>query len=124
MFTPVYISMEFLFIALYSHFMLFITRKRKNTFYQTLKISAYSQCALILNIVPIIGPLLATVMVFWQLITGLSVVHQTTRLRVFTALIFPLIVFAFLCVLLLLLLAFMGVALNNVFGDFLPFLQQ
>jgi hypothetical protein len=124
MFTPVYISIELLFVALYSHFMLFITRKSKNAFYQTLKITAYSQSALLLNIVPIIGSFLAFVMFFWQLITGISVIHQTTRLKVFTALIFPLIVFGLLCAIMLLLLAFLGIALSGVLGDFLPFLGQ
>lgn len=124
MFSPVYISIEFLSIALYSHFMLFITRKSKNAFYQTLKITAYSQSAMLLNIVPIIGSLLASVMFFWQLITGISVVHQTTRLKAFTALIFPLIAVALLFVILLLLLAFLGVAVSGIFGNLLPFLQQ
>src|SRR5512133_188365 len=123
MFTPIYISIEFILVALYSHFMLFITRKSKNTFYQTLKITAYSQSALLLNVLPFVGSLLASVMFLWQMITGISVVHQTTRIKAFTALIFPLIAFALLFVLLLLLLAFLGVALSGILGDFLPFLQ-
>jgi len=124
MFTPIYISIEFFFVALYAHFMLFIMRKNKSTFYQTLKIAAYSQCALLLNLIPVIGSLLASVLFLWQLITGISVVHHTTRIKAFTALILPLILLAVFCVLLLLLLAFLGVALSGIFGDILPFLEK
>lgn len=124
MFTPVYISIEFFLVALYCHFMLLITRKRKNAFIQTLKITAYSQSALLLNIVPVIGPLLATVLFFWQLLTGISVVHQTTRIKAFTALIFPFFVLALFFIVLLLMLAFLGVALSGIFSDFLPFLEK
>ncbi len=124
MFTPVYISIEFLIIALYTHLMLLITRKSKNAFYQTIKITAYSQSAMLLNVLPFIGPLLASILFIWQLITGISVVHNTTRIKAFTALIFPLIVLALLGLAVLLLLAFLGVALSGIFSDILPFLQK
>ncbi len=124
MFTPVYISIEFFIIAAYTHFMLLITRKNKNAFYQTIKITAYSQSALLLNAVPFFGPFLASILFIWQLLTGISVVHQTTRIKAFTALVFPLFVLALLCVIVILLLAFLGVALSGIFSDILPFLQK
>ena len=68
LFTPILIVLEILFITLYTHSMLVITRTSKNCFSSTLKIVSYAQCALLLNIIPVIGSFFSVVYMFFLLI--------------------------------------------------------
>jgi hypothetical protein len=78
--------------ALYIHLMLAITRSKSQPLSATLKVVCYTQPASLLAVIPAIGGTLAF---FWGLhitLVGIGIMHGSSKMRVFIALILPLLV--------------------------------
>gem|GEM_PF-1728397 len=124
LYTPLLVSIQLIFIALYTHFMLLITGNRKKSFKYTFKVTAYSQGALLLCVLPAIGSFCASIAMLFQIITGISAVHGISKLKALMALILPLLVLLSLVALILLLLAIFGIAASGVLDQLAPFLSN
>lgn len=124
LYTPILITLEILFLTLYAHLMLIITRKRKKSLYFTFKIVSYSQCALLLNFIPVAGSFLSTVFMIFQIITGISHVHETSKFKAFISLFIPLIALLLLLVVFLFAAMIFGVAATGFLESLTPFLNN
>lgn len=94
-FTPLILILQILLTTAYLHFMLLIFRSRKAPIAATFRICCYSLGAWILNAIPAIGPLLAIIMWFYLVITGIHQIHHISKLKALAAMIFPLLLIFF-----------------------------
>jgi hypothetical protein len=124
LFTPILIIFEILFITLYTHCMLVITRTSKNSFSSTLKIVSYAQSALLLNLIPVIGSFFSAVYMFFLLLTGIQQKHEIGKFKVFLVITLPIIVISVLVLLLLLVLVLFGIVASGLIENVAPFLHQ
>lgn len=124
LFTPILITLEILFIAFYTHSMLFITRTKKHSFSSTLKIVSYAQCALLLNVIPVTGSLFSVIYMFFLLLTGIQQKNETGKFKVFLIITLPLIIVCTLVLIGLVVLILFGVAASGLLEKVAPFLNQ
>jgi hypothetical protein len=124
LFTPILITLEILFITLYTHSMLFITNTKKNSFSSTLKLVSYAQCALLLNIIPVIGSFFSAVYMFFLLLTGIQHKHEIGKFKAFLILTLPLIIIFILVLIVLLVLILFGFAASGLLENITPFLHK
>lgn len=91
LYTPILITLQILLITIYTHFALFVSRARNIPSKGTFKIVAYSQAAMILNIIPGIGSFCSTVYMLYLILTGIQVKNGTGKLKTFFLFFLPLI---------------------------------
>jgi hypothetical protein len=124
LFTPILIALEIIFIALYTHTMLCITRTSKNSFSSTLKIVSYAQCALLLNIIPVIGSFFSAVYMFFLLLTGIKYKHEIGKFKAFLVIFLPIIIISLSVLIVLFVLVVFGVVTSGLIEKSAPFLHQ
>ena len=124
LYTPILITLEILIIALYTHFMLVISRTRKMPFACTLKIVSYSQCALLLNLIPVIGSFFSAAYMIFLLLTGIKQKHGINNIKGFFILALPVIILSTLLLIIIIILVIFGVATSGLIENIAPFLHQ
>lgn len=89
--SPFLVILFMLVAAVILHFCLFILRGGHRGFAGTLRVSAYSNAALIFCLVPYIGGYIALIWWLVVLVIGLREVHETSTLKALFSLLLPLI---------------------------------
>lgn len=118
MLTPVILSVQMFLLTFYVHFMLIVTRSKKAPVKATFKICCYSLGALILNAIPVAGPLISPLFLFYLILTGLQYVHQMSKWKAAVILIFPIVLFMMIFTVLLAIIIgsiFVGSFSNQLF---------
>ncbi len=98
LFSPFIILMQLLLFAGVLHLLLSIFRVRKNEFSQTLKLVCYCEGAMILYLIPYLGPLLGFGFGLYWIIVGISAIHETTKTKAAMVILSPLFLITFLLV--------------------------
>jgi len=87
---------------------LFITRSRHNSIASTFKVVGYAEAAMVFNILPVIGPIVAFFYWIYLVITGIHSFHSVSKGRALLALFLPFF--------LLLILLFIGIIILAIVG--------
>jgi hypothetical protein len=115
LFTPIVLLAFILAVAGLVHLVLRILRGTRRPFTATFQVMAYASGAIsLVNVIPIVGRF---IMVIWALLlyfVGLAKAHQTSKTRVFFALLAPLVL-AGLCI--------TGIVLLHIIMHVLDFLE-
>jgi hypothetical protein len=117
---PATLSLELLLIAAYSQFMMRLFSKTKPAFKSAFNIVCYAQAPMLLNIIPVSGPVIAAIWSMYLIISGQSVLYGKSRIKTFMILSVPILTVSIILVFLLLAAVFAGMAAGNVFKG-LPF---
>ncbi|NLG15870.1 MAG: hypothetical protein GX556_00910 [Fibrobacter sp.] len=121
--APVYIFVQILLTAAYTHLLMRITRSSTTQFRLTLKTVCYCESAMVLNAIPIFGSMLSLVFWIYLLITGTSVVHSAGKIRVFLILSVPVFILVFITALGLIAALAGGLAATGLLGNIVPFFR-
>lgn len=99
---PFLMCIKIFFISAIVHLgVLFIFKKmqdRPQTYSTTIKIICYGLAPSVLSIVPVLGTLASSLLVFVVTVVGLSEVYGSSRSRAFFAMLFPYILFGFIII--------------------------
>lgn len=121
--APLYICIQILLTAAYTHLLMRITRSATAPFLLTFKTVCYCESAMILNAVPVFGSLLSLIFWIYLLITGTSIVHSAAKTRVFLILFTPVLILVFIAALGLVAAVAGGLAATGLIGNIIPFLR-
>lgn len=121
LYTPIYITLEILFLTVYTHFVLILTRKKKKSLQFTFKIVSYAQNALLLNFIPVAGSFLSAVFMLLQIITGIAHVHETTKFKAFIAMLMPLFLLLLFISVIVSAAMLLGIAATGYLENLIPF---
>jgi hypothetical protein len=111
--APLMVTLKIVLSAGFLHGSLWITRSKLLNFRATFKTVCYAQGSLLLEIIPVVGPLADLVAWFYLILRGLSAAHSISKGRIVLALLIPLIAVVFLCLILGIIMAIMMVAISN-----------
>jgi len=87
--TPIFVIISMFLIGGIMHLCLRIVRGGNNDFQGTFRVVAFSQATQILGVIPFIGGMIGSLWNLVILIIGLKEIHETSYLRVVTALLIP-----------------------------------
>ncbi len=101
-FAPFLLSAELLFSAIYISIFLRLSRLKRCGFSQLLRVLCYTETPMLLQIVPVVGPLLAFIVWIYGLLTALSILYNGSRVKILFHLILPLILLSTLLLIIVL----------------------
>lgn len=114
--SPALISFQIFFTTAYIQFLLFLFRSKRAPFSATFKVSCYALGPMILNTIPVAGPLLAVIMWFYQIVSGIHQVHQISKWKALAILIFPVFFLIFIIILFAMAIGIGGIAASGLFS--------
>jgi hypothetical protein len=101
-FAPLLVSAVVLFSAVYISIFLRLSRLKRCSFSQLLRVLCYTETPMLLQIVPVIGPLLAFIVWVYSLLTALRILYEGSRVKILFHLMLPFVLLATLLLIILL----------------------
>ncbi len=123
LYTPLLVSFQIWIIALYCQFMLIITKTKKTSIKSTFKAVAYSQTAMLLNIIPVAGSFFSSIYMIILLLIGLQAAHERSKLKIFLMLTLPFIFLSLFILLIIIMILILGIATTGFLNDLIPFFK-
>jgi hypothetical protein len=119
-FLPMVLSVNIYLLSFYVHFLLILSKGKRQTFSATFIAICYMQSATIFNLIPYFGSLVSFIWMFSLLIIGISQVHTLSRIRTAITIFFPFLIFIAFFVFLLLSVFSSAIIVNALFKDVIP----
>jgi hypothetical protein len=95
---PIIIAAKELFLTLYFHTLIFLSRARRRDIKSTFIAICYAESTAILNLVPVAGSLLSPVFSVFILAAAFTKIHRMSTLKALVIILLPLVVLIFLCI--------------------------
>jgi hypothetical protein len=95
---PIIIAAKELFLTLYFHTLIFLSRARRRDFKSTFIAVCYAESTAILNLVPVAGSLLSPVFSIFILAAAFSKIHRMSTLKAVVIILLPLVILVFLLI--------------------------
>lgn len=99
--APMLISLEMLLLSFYIIFVMHLTRAKHVPFSQLFRTLCYTEAAMVIQIIPILGTTIASAVWLYSLLTALHKLYAVNRLKLFFLLLLPLFLLGLLFVILL-----------------------
>jgi hypothetical protein len=115
---PVIIAAKELFLTLYFHTLIFISRARRRDFKSTFIAVCYAESTAILNLVPVAGSLLSPVFSIFILAAAFSKIHRMSTFKAVVIILLPLVILGFLLIIAIAGAIGAGVFVNGFLKDF------
>jgi hypothetical protein len=88
-FTPVLLWLQLILCAVYIKGVFRLSRLKQPAFSSVLRVTCYAEAAMLLQVLPIIGTIMSTILWVYALITGLSHLYGAGKIRVVLQLLLP-----------------------------------
>lgn len=92
LFAPILLSLQLFCSAAYVKIMFRFTRLKRAPFLPIFRIVCYAEAPMVLQIIPVIGSIIATLLWAFTILTGLRHLYGAGRFRVFMQLLLPLFI--------------------------------
>lgn len=122
-FSPLIIIITIFAMSLYIHLLLLITNGKHRNFKSTTIALCYSQSIAVLNIVPLIGKIVATFWGLYIIITGISLVHAISKTRSSLTILLPLFLLLSFLIFSIALIIGGSVLSSTLFKEIIPLIR-
>jgi hypothetical protein len=93
---PFIITIKELFLTLYFHTLIFLSRAKRRNIKSTFMAVCYTESAAILNLIPVAGSLLSPVLSLFILAAAFTKIHRMSTLKAVVIILLPLFILGFL----------------------------
>ena len=92
-FSPFLLLFQLLFLTLYTGVLLKLFHSRKVSFRRTLRMICYAETPMVLQVIPVFGMIIASILWIYSFLTGIHYLYHISRIKLVFLLMLPVLLF-------------------------------